>query len=299
MRQLITKHYLSHPAGISRSLIIFLNFSEKGLLKPKYEFKFTFGEGRFECPFAIAIENTTGRIYIGELERDEILLFSHDGTFLETFPGFKRPVGLAFDSLGNLAVLGDLRIQVHDRSMKMIRSFSLEPFVSKTWGFAIDLQGNFLVSDNGGHQVVTFSPEGKLLRQFGATEHEPEFLYDPHGIAVDPKTGDVIVVDNRRVQIFNPQGIHLRTIGQGANDEDLFFYSPFQVTLDTNRNILVCEQSWGKRYVHVFSIEGEFLKTIGNDCNNNTDPCGVAIDLLGNIYVVDAIHDHRKIYVFG
>lgn len=79
------------------------------------------GEGQFDLPWGIAVDNVRDRIFVSDWRNDRVQQFDLEGRFVATFgrsgdePGqLRRPAGLAVDGDGNVAVAdwGNDRIQV-------------------------------------------------------------------------------------------------------------------------------------------------------------------------------------------
>jgi 6-bladed beta-propeller len=77
--------------------------------------------------------------------------------------------------------------------------------------------GDFYVGDGyGSHHVLRFSSKGKFLGEIGRPGHGDGEFDTPHGLWVDPRGGEPLLVvadrGNRRIQTFTLAGNHLRTI---------------------------------------------------------------------------------------
>ena len=82
------------------------------------------------------------------------------------------------------------------------------------------------------NKVLIFSPQGELLHEFGTFGSlEGEFRF-PHGICVDSED-NILVADrqNCRIQVFNPQGVHMYTLQ--LQDQ------PVQIEVGRQGNIVV------------------------------------------------------------
>jgi peptidylamidoglycolate lyase len=99
---------------------------------------------------------------------------------------------------------------------------------------AVAADQSFYVSDGyGNSRVVKFSREGKYLFEWGKPGNGPGEFNIPHAIDVDDR-GSVYVADreNRRVQVFTPEGKWIREI---SGDSYGYIYS---VAYDTHQQKL-------------------------------------------------------------
>jgi hypothetical protein len=88
-------------------------------------------------------------------------------------------------------------------------------FVPTNVAFATN--GDFYVADGyGSHHLLRFSSSGKFLGEVGAPGHGDGEFNTPHGLFVDARGKDPVLVvadrGNRRLQTFALGGTHLRTI---------------------------------------------------------------------------------------
>jgi DNA-binding beta-propeller fold protein YncE len=133
------------------------------------------GESYFDSPAGIAIDKTTGRVYICDMRRNMVIVMDDRGRVIAKFgkrgggdgPGeFRLPSQVAVGG-GQLFVLdaGNMRIQILDTAGRFQRDITLA-FVNRRTGLAIDHQGNIYVSDPALNQVEVFSREGLRLYTF-------------------------------------------------------------------------------------------------------------------------------------
>lgn len=151
-------------------------------------FKFAFDnirDGTLKSPVGIAI-SPTGKVYVSDVRKKAVYIFSATGKYEATFIPDKKsdfvwsPLGLAFDTRGNL-------------------------YVTDTYSE---------------HRLLVFDTQGNLkntIGTMGATNKKgqlPGKFYFPNDVFVDRKDGRVFVADsnNRRVQVFSPQGKYLYTV---------------------------------------------------------------------------------------
>jgi len=74
-------------------------------------------------------------------------------------------------------------------------------------GVAIAPTGLLVVSDNYNHNVSIYTPQGKVLQQYGIRGYKRGQFESPTDIALDGKSGWVFIVDltNNRVDVWAPK----------------------------------------------------------------------------------------------
>lgn len=135
--------------------------------------------------------------------------------------------------------------------------------------------------------VFKFSPEGRLIAQWGAG-----VFIMPHGISIDPE-GKVWITDVAREQVMrlSPEGALELTLGeQGVSAQDAaHFGRPADVAF-LGKRVLVADGYVNTR-VAEFSSEGQFLR----DWGNFKVAHAVAVDDK-HIYVADREHARIAVY---
>lgn len=165
----------------------------------------------------------------------------------------------------------------------------------------VDAEGNVWVLHRAGRKweepfpkepipeptVFKFSPEGKLLAQWGAG-----LFIMPHGISIDPE-GKVWITDVAREQVmrFSPEGALELTLGeQGVTAQDAgHFGRPADVAF-LGKRVLIADGYVNTR-VAEFSPEGQFLR----DWGDFKVAHAVAVDDK-HIYVADREHARIAVY---
>lgn len=156
-------------------------------------------------------------------------------------------------------------------------------------GLAYDSERQWLyVSDTGLNQVFVLDRQGRLL----GTRDPGEDFSRPAGMALD-SSGRLYVADalRGRVEVFSPEGEHLRSFGEGT------LYRPANLAVDPAGQVYVVD-SLNFRIV-VFTPEGDVRATlgaIGDGPGSFARPRGVAVDSQGHIYVSDAAFDNIQIF---
>ncbi len=169
------------------------------------------------APTAVAAD-ARGHAWIAH--GDRVSEFAADGKAGRTIAGLDKPGALAFggsDGALHVAETGTGRVLVYDaKTLKQRRSLFgaakpgpmsdtafLWPLAGGT-SIAVDAQGRITVADVGNHRVLTFSPEGELLRQ-RYSEMQMAPMVDP---AVDP---DLVLSHNMEYRVdYRPGKDHGR-----------------------------------------------------------------------------------------
>ena len=169
----------------------------------------------------------------------------------------------------------------------------------KTWGsgmfdfphgFAVDDDGNLWASDQRGHQVFKWDPEGELLMTIGQKGNEgdpPGLLSEPTDVAIAPN-GDIFITEGHsfaqganRVSKFASDGAFIMSwgsTGSGAGE----FNVPHTIALDSRGRVFVGDR--GNNRIQIFDQDGNFLDVwyqFGR-------PSGIAITSDDRIYVADS-----------
>ncbi|MBN2056514.1 TIGR03663 family protein [bacterium] len=143
------------------------------------------------------------RIHKTDLTGRELKLFGKYGSLSDEF---QEPVGIAFDSAGNLLIAdsANRRIKVYSTEGVLVRTFPVygwefyytEPYLAVTG------DGRILATDSQHHRIQILSPEGELLAFWGEEGTAPGQFLSPIGIAA---AGDRIFVGDsqtHRIQVF-------------------------------------------------------------------------------------------------
>lgn len=132
-------------------------------------------ESYFESPDGIAIDNSTGRIYVCDMHRHMIIVLDRRGRLVAKAgkrgggnrPGdFKLPTQAVIRD-GELFVLdaGNTRIQIFDTALHFRRAINLA-YADGRSGLAVDHQDNIYVSDPVINRIEVFTREGRSLYTF-------------------------------------------------------------------------------------------------------------------------------------
>jgi DNA-binding beta-propeller fold protein YncE len=215
-------------------------------------------------------------------------------------PGWSWPevAGVATDSRDRAYVFnrGDHPVIVFDRDGTFLSSWG-EGLFSRPHGLHIGPDDSVYCSDDLGHTVRKFTPDGRLLMTLGtgrpsdtgATSMDyrtvrrggPPFHY-PTNLAISPE-GDLYVSDgygNARVHKFSPDGRLLLSWGEPGSGPGQF-HLPHGIAVDRQGTVYVADRENSR--VQLFSPEGQFL----SEWTDVARLCQVFIDADGKIYVAE------------
>jgi DNA-binding beta-propeller fold protein YncE len=205
------------------------------------------GNGQLDGPVGLAINQTSGDIYVGDYANNRIEEFSSTGTWLATIGSkgtaggdFSSPQGITIDSSGDVWVAdyGNNRIQELSSSGTFMLAIgwgvkdgkaeaetctsSCEAGISGSGNgqmanpAALTFSGgNLYVADYSNNRIDEFSTAGAYVSQFGSKGTATGEFEGPHDMATEAASGDLYVVDkgNNRVQKFSAAGAFISTFG--------------------------------------------------------------------------------------
>jgi DNA-binding beta-propeller fold protein YncE len=225
--------------------------------------------GPSHVPVYVAVDPTTGEVYVSDRASMAVYVYDAKGAFLRTFTprgdlgSTWQPLGLAFDKTGRL-------------------------FVSEVSAVP--------------HRVLVLRKDGTLVRTIGASSK----LSFPNGIAIGP-AGNVYVSDsnNGRLVIFGPAGKVLATVNRGVGEGDLglprgdaFDDSNRLYVVDTSSHTIKAYHSADPKaasqlpkYIGTFGTEGQLDGAFEY-------PNGVATDSRDRVYITDRENNRVQVWTY-
>lgn len=295
VRSIISDQDLNRDTTFSEKLLAFLA-GEKPL------------PNRIVEPMGLAISDDGQRLYVSDFAHLAVFVFDFaQKTFIKVGgeQRLARPVGVALDAQENLYVVEQLKkgVAVFDRQGKKIRFIS-HPSIERPTGIAIDRnRGKIYLADtshtkSAEHTVKIFNMSGDLVGNIGGDKGEKpgQFLF-PTYLALDSQ-GNLYVTDtlNSRVQVFDPDGNYVKSIGQRGNAWGMFD-KPKGVALDGFGNVYVADSGWSN--VQIFNQKGQILLFFGGRGpipGMLKNPTAVVIDKNNRIYVADYLNHRVEVY---
>jgi len=212
-------------------------FGGFGIAKPLEGAVATWKPGLLDYPTDVAVDHSNGDVYVADFYNDSISVFTEAGTFIRRFPDPQKSVGRGGSGADGKGI-AVTAVAVAD--------------------------GKVYATDT--YQVLVFTTNGTLLKQFGMPGLDPGQMDHPNGIAVDSR-GRIYVSDSNhnRVQAFEASGTHLWTAGIKVSDLQKETKNPFVLprglAVDADGSILVADPL-GQSIVRL-SENGAVLATYG------------------------------------
>jgi DNA-binding beta-propeller fold protein YncE len=180
-----------------------------------------------------------------------------------------------------------------DETGKLVKSFGAGVILFPH-GLSVDPEGNIWVTDGlgkdgKGHQVLKFSPDGKVLMRLGkpgVAGSGPDEFNAPSATLVAPN-GDIFVADghggntNARIVKFDKTGKFIKTWGKkGSAPGEID--GPHTLAMDSRGRLFLGDR--GNNRIQIFDQDGNFI----DQWAQFSRPSGVYIDKNDVIYAADS-----------
>ncbi|MGB5791984.1 BspA family leucine-rich repeat surface protein, partial [Poseidonibacter sp.] len=287
---------------------------------------------KFNNPNGIKVDKN-GNIYIADTDNHAIRKIDQNGN-VTTIAGsnqsgnvddqgkaarFNYPMGIALDEKGN--------IYVADTKNHSIRKIDSEGNVTTILKDSNKSEFTDLVIDKNENIYYTVSNRS-CIKKIDSNNNETTFagkcyfhdfkdgdsinarFNSPSGIDIDA-SGNIYIADmrNHAIRKIAPNGIVSTVAGSGSygkvddNTTNASFYNPNSINVDSIGNIYVADKS--NHLIRKIAPNGTVTTIAGTGQEGFTDgegteasfsnPKGISLDSIGNIYVTDSFHTIKKI----
>ena len=219
-----------------------------------------------------------------------------------TGPGqFNKPRSVAVDRLDNLYVVDMTgRVQKFSPRGQWVTSWRLpETDLGKPKGMCRDQSGNIVVVEPHYQRVNHFSPEGKLVEQWGTPGRAPGQLTLPRAVAVNSR-GDIFVSEYTtvdRVQGFSALGRKPLLCFGAPGTADGEFNRAEGICIGPGDRIFVADSC--NHRLQIFSPEGRWLHTFGRPgpgLGELSYPYDICVDVQGFQYVCEFGNSRLQVF---
>jgi NHL repeat len=265
------------------------------------------GAGQFTTPTGVAVNETTGDVYVVDSGHHRIQRFDHDGDFELAWGYDVDPDALSGTGFETCTVLCKAGVPGAGAGQ-----------LASPQGIAVDQDTqDVFVTDQGNNRIEQFDEDGEFVRAWGWDVQEPaaapgtaafeicgvtdscrqgatgsgagQFGTSMGHLAVDPRNSTVVVADrtNRRVQRFDgTSGAFLMAFGAAGSGVGQFATNqPSRVAVDSAGFVSTVESTASgqtPRRVQKFSPDGTSAAVFAPDrtsgTSNATAPTDVAVD---------------------
>jgi YD repeat-containing protein len=202
------------------------------------------GNGQFQDPVGIGINKTAGDVYVSDTGGHRIEEFSvAEGTFIRAFPTPGSVHGIAVDSAGDVWATDYQHVEKYTSAGTLIASYGTSGEFDLLEGIALDSEGHVYVADWGKDVVDELSSEGALIGHFGEKGTGNGQLEGPFGLAIDPRTRDIFVMDalDERGQVFSSSGLFLGKFAGVLGSGEGQFNGPRGLAIDSSGDVYIVD----------------------------------------------------------
>lgn len=192
-----------------------------------------------------------GNVFVANTGKSAINQYGPAGQYIDSVKGgFSEVFDVAVLRTGDIVVSdpGNGRVSIFDSSFNLRVDNVMQGYTSSGLrGITTDNNDNIYILDSSarpGMVVTKFDKYGnRIPLSFGRIGGiQPGYFNNPNDLAVDPKTGDIYVVDtgNNRVQRFNSEGRYLSEFGSFGTDNGRF-NAPWGIAIDKESFVYITD----------------------------------------------------------
>lgn len=219
----------------------------------------------------------------------------------------KLPAGWSWPEATAVATDSRDRVFVFNRSEHPVIVFDRDGVFVNSWGEGLFARPHGITigpddavycTDDLGHTVRKFSPDGTLLMTLGTPgkpsdtgstsidfrtiRHSGAPFHFPTNVALSP-AGEIYVTDgygNARVHQFSAEGRLLQSWGEPGSGPGQFLV-PHGIAVCPQGNVFVADRENSR--IQIFSADGKFI----DEWRDIARPCQIAFDAAGNLFVAE------------
>ena len=240
-----------------------------------------FGQGQVTQPTAIATD-TAGRLFVLDAGSRRIEVFDNweaGNAYLGSFAAdanLQDPTGIAIDNRNRIWVADAARNQIirfdtYNDGAAPLRvtggpGSDIGEF-NDPQHLALDPRPQIYAADRGNVRVEWNAATGKPISAFGVGDLGPPGFNSPHGIAREPRTGNIYVTSDEAggggVRLYDRRGFLLRVVA-GPGTPGSGVSGPRGVTLDPANRVLVADTGNGALELYNSALLGtSFVDAVG------------------------------------
>lgn len=234
----------------------------------------------------------------------EFVFASHKASSFTAYSDIRSPLGMAHDKSGNIYVADSERnkVLVFSSQGTYLRSIGDEQTIDRPAFIAVNDQYNRIyVSDGRQHRICVYSLNGNHLFNFGKKGGANGEFAVPQGMAFDDQNR-LYVADmlNARIQVFSHDGAFLFTFGLRCIN-NWCFESPKDIAVSSDGNLHIIDSR--KAQLLTYSPNGEYMLTTGGNTRTGHPmgfalPSSIKIDENDRIFIVDQLNRRVSVWQY-